>query len=383
MHKKRLLFFSQSANGHYPEYLHHLYIGISKRSNCQAVIVVPASFEGKKKLLDWPECPRIEFDLIPDEQVSWGDGKWYKRNYRFARLVRQYALKHAPDEIIMMDLMICMPYLAFLIPGPIKLSGILYGIYLYRWNELSLLRRGAELFWHWLMAKRSCFNRIFVLNDADSAKHFNHVYHTERFQYLPDPFLPLPVTGEDFREKYGIGDDRKIYFHFGSFGKKKGTLEILNSILLIPEEEQDQYCFVFAGCIQDVIRKDFERLLTEIRKSKVLCLVFNEFCSYEFLGCWCHACDAILLPYLMAYNSSGCIGYAAQFNKPVIGPAYGLLGKLIRQYALGVSLQLISPEKLVQAYHDVVDFSCQGKEYLMHNSVEQFYQVIIQDEAGL
>lgn len=374
---RKILIFTHSASGHHPEYLHHLYMGILERADLKAVIVVPEYFLERQTLFEWPICERISFDLIPNEQVSWGDGKWYKRNLRFAKLVRRYALKHQPDEVFMLDPMMCMPYLAFMMPHSIKISGILYGIYMYRWAELSWPRRLAELLWHWLLAKRNCFKNIFVLNDANSAEHFNKSYHTSHFQFLPDPVLLLPPHKEELRAKYKISPKRKLLFHFGSFGKKKGTLEILKSALALPKEEQKSYCFVFAGCVQDAIKEEFYRLKAEVEKTDLQCLVFDEFCAYQFIGDWCRACDAILVPYLMAYNSSGCIGYAAQCDKPVIGPSYGLLGRLIKEYKLGLVLDKITPDTLTNAYESIGSYHCDGNVYMKDNSVHAFQRAIL------
>jgi glycosyltransferase involved in cell wall biosynthesis len=374
---RKILIFTHSAAGHHPEYLHHLYMGIIEYEGLEAVIAVPEYIQSRRSLFDWPECKRITFDFIPDEKVSWGDGKWYKRNYRFAKMVRYYAQKHRPDEVFLLDPMMCMPYLAFMIPRGICVSGIIYGIYLYRWRELSWLRRLAELAWHWLLAKRQCFKTVFILNDTDSAEHFNQTYHSSHFRPLPDPVLPLPPPEIDFRDKYHISPERSILFHFGSFGKKKGTLEILQSALGLPEEEQQRYCFVFVGCVQSAIREDFYRLKAELEQTNVQCLVFDEFCSYQFIGDWCRTCDSILVPYLMAYNSSGCIGYAAQCNKPVIGPSYGLLGKLIRKYSLGLQLDEITPQSLLEAYRSIPSFICDGSAYLRDNSVAAFQNTIL------
>ncbi|OPZ14859.1 MAG: hypothetical protein BWZ05_02311 [Bacteroidetes bacterium ADurb.BinA245] len=270
-----------------------------------------------------------------------------------------------------------MPYLAFMIPKGVKVSGIVYGIYLYRWQELSLSRKCAEVAWHFLLGKRNCFQDIFILNDAESATHFNRMFHSNHFKYLPDPFLPLPESQEDYREKFGIPPERKVFYHFGSFGKKKGTLEILKSTLKIPNSEQKNYCFVFAGCVQPSIKEEFYNLIEQVRQTDVQCLVFDEFCTYEFLAGWCQACDAVLVPYLLAYNSSGCIGYAAQCNKPVIGPVYGLLGKLIRQYGLGLQLEKITSGNLCKAYIDVQTVMINSHHYLVDNTIEKFCKTIL------
>lgn len=375
---KKLLIFTHSASGHHPEYLHHLYMGILERENLSAIIVVPESFQKRNVLFEWPPCERVTFDFIPDEKVSWGDGKWYKRNLRFAKLVRYYTQKHHPSEVFMIDPMMCMPYLAFMVPSGIKVSGILYEIYQYRWQALSLPRKLAALAWHWLLAKRSCFKTLFLLNDAEVAEHDNRIYHTYHFRYLPDPFMPLPQTTVDFRKKYDIPKEKKLLFHFGSFGHKKGTLQILKSALALSPVEQSKYCFVFAGCVQPIIHDEFYKLIDQLKTgTAVQVIVFDEFCSYEFLAGWCAVCSAILVPYLEAYNSSGCIGYAAQFNKPVIGPTYGLLGKLIKDYALGIQMSRIDTPLLLKAYQQIDNYPVDGSAYLSSNMVKDFCQKIL------
>ena len=374
---KKILIFSHSANGHYPEYIHHLYNGVIVRPELQAVVCVPEFFKKQKQLMSWENCKRITFDYAPDEKLSWGDGKWYKRNLRFSLVLRAFVKKHKPDHIIMVDPMICMPFFPYLILGKVTVSGILYGIFLYRWQELSFPRKMAELVWHFIFGKHKKFLQVFTLNDGAAARFFNHKYRTKRFSKLPDPFLPLPDTGLDFREKYEITPEQKVFFHFGSFGKKKGTLEILKSILKLSSEEQQKYVFVFAGVIQDVIREEFYKLYSEIQRTKCKVLVFNEFCSYEFLGGWCKACDVILVPYLMAFNSSGCIGYAAQFSKPVIGPNYGLLGKLIRKNSLGICLDKVTPETLSVTYGKMKNVCSDGQKYLDENTPERFCKALL------
>lgn len=115
----------------------------------------------------------------------------------------------------------------------------------------------------------------------------------------------------------------------------------------------------------------------EVDKADIQCLVFDEFCSYQFIADWCRACEAILVPYLMAYNSSGCIGYAAQCDKPVIGPSYGLLGRLIKKYNLGIMIDKITPQTLISAYRNIRSFHCDGNVYMRGNSVLEFQKAIL------
>lgn len=370
---KLFLFFSNSCNGHYPEYIHHLYWGVCQREKIHAVFAVPHSFQEKMVMFDWPFCPRIQWEFIPDKQLPWG--AWYKRNFLFSQVLRACIKKYQPDEAFAIALELLMPYIAFMIPHKTKLSGVLYEIYPYRWQSLSVIRRFSAIVWHWLYAKIPQFHHIFTLNDRSAAKTFNRIYHTDHFSFLPDPFNPIEIKlQEDCREKYRLSN-KKIILHFGSMGRKKGTLEILKTILAMPQTEAVQYAFVFAGVIQPAIKDEFYQLYERCIK-KTTVLVFNQFCTYDFIGNWCMACDAILLPYLETYNSSGCIGYAAQFQKPVIAPRTGLLGKLVRKNQLGILLNEVSEDEIQTALLQVGRQEV-STEYLTINTVEAFCQRIL------
>ncbi len=367
------LIYAHSSTGHYPEYIHHLYTGICKRENIRAIFVVPAAFRQKMAMFEWPVCDRIQWDFVPDEELPWS--AWYKRNFQFCRVLCRKIRQYHPDESIVLNLEMLMPFLAWMAPRRTKISGILYEIYPYRWNSLSSWRKMAAVVWHRLYAKLSQFHHVFTLNDKSAANFFNHRWHTDHFRFLPDPFNPIRITApEDFRQKYALGD-KKIILHFGSMGRKKGTLEILKAILAMPKEEASRYAFVFAGVVQPVIRDEFYQLY-EKAKSAAKILVFDEFCSYEFIGNWCAACDAILLPYLETYNSSGCIGYAAQFGKPVIAPRSGLLGKLVRKNCLGILMNDVSSESIRCALGEIEKAKI-SRDYLSTNSVENFCHHIL------
>ncbi len=62
------------------------------------------------------------------------------------------------------------------------------------------------------------------------------------------------------------------------------------------------------------------------------------------------------MPYSNTAQSSGIIGYCAQFKTPVVVPNHGLLGKLVRRYSLGYTVDLSSSK-------NVADFITQNKQY--------------------
>jgi hypothetical protein len=275
-------------------------------------------------------------------------------------------------------LMSLMPFLPLVLSRKIRVDGILYRIYLYDKERFHGWRLWLEYIRYNLLAHHRCIGRVYVLNDDCAAKQLNRKYRTDRFRYLPDP-IPIvarPCT-TDLRSELGIAQDGTVYLHFGSLDTRKGTLEILRAIELMSEVELKGKVFIFAGRIAASMKEDFYRNY-QIQKSRVKILVFDEFCTYEFLHNLCHATDWILIPYTNPNQSSGVIGYAGFWHKPVIGPSSGLLGRLIRNYHLGLCLSSVKAADIKNAVLIETPIS-EKSTYAETHRVEDFIHTI-QDE---
>ena len=63
---------------------------------------------------------------------------------------------------------------------------------------------------------------------------------------------------------------------------------------MIPHSEWNKYVFIFAGKVYKDIREEFY-LHYNVLKQNIRILVFDEFCSFDFIESLCVSCDAILL----------------------------------------------------------------------------------------
>lgn len=369
---KKILIYFTSVTGHNIEFIHHLYMGAMKRG-VEAVFVVPATYEQQKSLFDWPSCPHIRFDLMPMAEVgSLADSIW-KKSWRFSRLLRRYMDKNGIKTAFVADLLGLMPFLPLFMPVKYAIHGLIFNIYLYRWHTRARYKSLIEASIHWLMKITPAIKRIYVGNDSAAPKYLNRLFKTEKYLYIPDPVNDIEVAFCDMREKYGVSADKKILYHFGAMGGRKGTIQILESIALLPEEEAKRYCFVFAGVVQET--KAFYDALEKV-KDKCQILVFDQFCEFEFIAQWCQCCDAILMPYTQTHMSSGVIGYGAKYGKPLLGPGSGLIGKLMRRYHLGITLESISGETLSKAYAALFCQYAPQREYMKQNSTGRFCDVV-------
>ena len=371
----RTLIFDSSVTGHHLEYLHHYYMEAIGHTDEEYVIMVPNDFIKVKKEYDWPYSSNISFFYIPEEdEILLKETNFYKLGWNTSKILQRAVRKIKPDRVLLTMLMQFIPFIIFLLPRNVRVRGIMYKIYLYEVHRMGKLRLAAERLRFWLAARSSKIEQIFVLNDEDSARTFNTLYSTSKFRSLPDPVPSVDFSKvKSVREELGVSPVEKLYLHFGGLDGRKGTIDILKSIIASKKGELKDSCFVFAGRINKNTLNDFYDLLS-VAKEKTRILVFDQFCSYDFLWNLCYSCDVILMPYHLTSLSSGVLGYAAVFNKPVIGPDNGLIGNLIKKYELGISTQFpLKPE----IYNNHIYNSEKGCSlYVITNSVKKFREEI-------
>lgn len=368
-----ILIFDWSVAGHRLEYLHHLYQIAVERKSEKFVFLVPTSFDTVKDKFYWKPTDNVEFQYISEEERQQCENPnllkaaWYK-----SRIVSKRVKNLEIDKVWLIILMHFMPFLPFMVPNSVKVSGVLYRIYFYEGSAIRGVRLWFERLRYKLMVRNKRIDKVLVLNDQWATDELNRIYKTDKFTYLPDPVPEIDDTKvRNIREELGASDSDKVFLHFGGLDERKGTLEILKAINLMKNDELADKVFVFAGRVNRNIREEFYDLV-HIAEDKSRIVVYDEFCSYEHLHNLCYSCDCILIPYKNPNQSSGVIGYASHFCKPVIGLNKGLLGRLINEYKMGVSIDAVTSDyikkemvrfnrqdtyNLYGANHNVYDFN--------------------------
>lgn len=370
------MFFDIELEGHHLEYLHHYYMGAISSPQNLYFFVVPDTFNKYKSHFEWPEAKHINFIFIKHEDILKArKNSMLKSDYECSRLLKKYIERLKPERVFLTMLIHYLPYILMVKNDKPILSGIIYRIYLYEWANLSMGKKFINVIKFLILSNCSNIKNIYVLNDRSSAIYLNKVYKTSKFEYLIDPYIPINKKFINVRNEYGIPSSKRIYLHFGALSERKGTLTILDSIKLLTLEERKNFVFVFIGNIHLNIKAEFYKKVEELQ-STINIIVKDEFVDFETLGNFCYTCDVVLLPYKSSIQSSGVIGYAAQFGKPVIGPSTGILGKLIRKFNIGYTLKDISAESLRQIY--LMDFPLKkyGEKYLLNNTISNFVETI-------
>lgn len=368
--------------GHHLEYIHHIYEAASVDQCNKYTFLLPQSFLGKKDKFDWIPLSNVVFDFFEDslfEEDPSTVSQMLLNSYKICKFLGNYSKQKDIKVIYSNHMIVFVPFAPFFFRGT-KIIGIIYRIFLHELNDLSWKQKIYDRFKYYIMSSFGVYKHILLLNDKKSPNQLNKRYHTDKFSYIPDPYLPLRQNDYiDIRGLYGIKKSQTLFVHFGAMNTNKGTLEIMNSLTRLSQEETETYSFIFAGKIAEDIKDSFYALYSKVKENLHI-IIIDKYCSYDFFASLCISCDAIITPYKRTSQSSGLIGYASQFGKPVIAPNKGLLGNLVKEYNLGILIKDCTPLSLISAYKSVAEGNCPrpNRKYCEDNSVDEFNKYILE-----
>lgn len=375
---KTTIIFDYSVEGHHLEYLNHLYNFCVNLKGERFIFMVPETFKLVSNKLIWPQSENVKILFIENLDLTNSNG--IVKSFYLCRYLKTQIKKYKATDVFLISLMEFMPFLPLFINKKTKISGIIYLIYLYRWNKSNMLSRISDSVKYVLFSKSDVFKNIFLLNDNIAPIYLNKKFKTTIFKYLPDPFVSLPINElEGLREDLNIDEGKIVCLHFGALTERKGTVDILKAILEVDPEKISRYFFIFAGKINADIKEDFYSLSNEV-KTKTEIIIYDDYVDYNFIGSLCMTSDFILIPYKQTDQSSGVICYAAQFQVPVVGPRTGLLGKIIKRNKLGILLDNSSVESIKKFLNNTEDNKYLVKSnYLKNNTVSKFVNIIFKE----
>ena len=373
-HTKTNIIFESSVKGHVLEYLHSIYM-YAIHSEDNFIFLLPRSFEKSKSNLYWPESANISFHFITDiETEKCNQPSVLKSALERSRCIRKYAKELKADNVFLIFLIRTMPFLPFYLPRKTKASGIIYSIPLYKSGQSRGQNIKDKVIYR-LFARKKSIKNIFMLNDPRSAAHYNEKYDTDKFLHLTDPIPEIDMSQvKDMREELGIPAENTVYLQFGSIDSRKNSLNILRALTLMSPEELKGKTFIFMGKLYSNIQEEFNKLVAEL-SDKVQIIINEGFVPYEYLNSMCYTADVIMTIYNNVEMSSGSIGYAAHFGKTVIGPSAGLLGNLIKDNNLGITIDKVTPESIKQAL--LADVKPQENNYKATHTVKVFSETIL------
>ncbi|NNK83991.1 MAG: glycosyltransferase, partial [Desulfobacterales bacterium] len=231
----------------------------------------------------------------------------------------------------------CLRYACMGIYPPRVLRGRLSGVYLrprFLYNLFLPFGNIIKTIGFRRLCRHGWFKYIYLL-DEYLFKTPHSDFHDTTFYFLPDPW-----AGDFSHEKIAarkaleIPEDKFVFLSYGIGDRRKGLHLIVDAMENLSHESP--FFLLCAGRITKN-RKIIKRL--EQLKGRGLAITLNRYVSdAEEELCFC-ASDAVILPYIKHFGSSGVLSRAAASGTMSIVSDEGLIAKRTRDHNLGLLFQ--------------------------------------------
>ena len=371
-----ILIYDNCLDGHHLEYIHHIYVRAAFEGDNSYIFVIPDHFLAMRKLLRWPDSPNISFDYLSENETRRCNRNkylhfWGTQTYS-AWLLCKKIKNYSPDHVFMVSIDMGIPFVElFLKNSKTKISCISYRMIPYQWKSLPIIKKGLEWLTYNVVLKKNRYPSVFLLNNHKFVGLYNNKFKTDKYRYLTDPITIENKIGKDLRDPLKIPKDAKVYVHLGAMGIHKGTLNLLEAIGMLDETEAENRYFIFGGKLGEDIKVVFYKKLESL-PDYCHVIVYDRFCEFELFCSFYQTCDYVVFPYLPRPNSSGLLGNAAFYGKPVITTDGGAMGDLVREYKLGYLMPDNSPQSIYEAIKNSLIEVFTPRKYVETHTIDNF-----------
>ena len=171
--------------------------------------------------------------------------------------------------------------------------------------------------------------------------------------FLPDA-CPSGYDGDalEVKTKLEILPDRKVFLFYGTGARRKGLHVAVEAMLQLPPESP---AFLLCAGQQNPTGKTADGIAQLVRQNRARLL--DRYVTVEEEKLCFAASDAVLLPYLNHFGTSGVLSRAMSAGKPVIVSDEQLLGRLTREHKLGLAFPSGNSFALAQMLRQMTELS--------------------------
>lgn len=186
---------------------------------------------------------------------------------------------------------------------------------------------------------------------------------------IPDPVHP-PVNAMDGDNRLpeSVPTGRIVFLLFGHLTERKGVLTLLRALRALSPASAARIAVVLAGKVEQGIQNEVAeacRCLQREQPDLWLHLEDRRLSGGE-LDALVRRCDVVLAPYQRFVGSSGVLLWAARHGKPLLTQDFGLLGRLMKDYQLGLAVDCSDARALAAAISQV---AAQGASAFVNQTV--------------
>jgi glycosyltransferase involved in cell wall biosynthesis len=200
------------------------------------------------------------------------------------------------------------------------------------------LRKKLQLF---LMLRNQSIKSVFILNDRDAVDYMNSLSFSRNvFRFLIDP-IPAGMRSIQVSKEKSESNRQFSFIMVGAISPRKGCLEVIKALKHANFPNGTKVSLNLMGAFSKeypayskLIKSEIESL--KLTRSDVIVLMKNEFIDNETFCQEISHSDCVLAPYINFNGSSGMIGHACRYQKPLIVSDDGLIGDIVERKQLGI-----------------------------------------------
>jgi glycosyltransferase involved in cell wall biosynthesis len=182
--------------------------------------------------------------------------------------------------------------------------------------------------------------------------------------WLPDALSSLDRRAEREADagwplpKPHAQDDRLRLLLFGALGRRKGLVELVEGLLRLDDKDlvriELKALGRFAADEADY-KARAQALLSALAGRGAKVELADQYVPEDVLDEALRWCDVILAPYISHLGSSGVVGLATQYGRPLLAQSLYQVGDEVRRFGLGLTVDPTDPAAVAAAVRQLLD----------------------------
>ena len=341
----RILLFDTITDGHHPDYLIHVIGFYSGKKDVELYVSTGESFksqfDARQKAEDNPWGDNVTFLPIPTNKLNSIHSKpIYLRSIIEWNLLVETAKEINASQVLLMYFDYYQLGIWIGKNAPCPVSAIYFrpnftendnGIYpqIKKWMLSNVLKSGQ-------------IQNLFCLVHALVPYMKGQKTQT---QIIPicDPIKQFQISKSEtaeFKNKYKIPTDKKIFLNFGYLDDRKGMEVFIDACAALPKEALAKICLLLAGPVPEYYEKIIEAKLAQVPELEVI-RCYGYLPAREVQICF-EISDVVLILYQDFLNMSSVLIRAAMANKPNLATQTGMIGELVSKHNVGITVDATS-----------------------------------------
>ena len=368
---KSNLFFDAKATGHHGEFLENIILGLSKEDAAVSIIICHPFLSNRLNQCKLGFSSKIKIKPIKTDEIDFIESakNRIQRGNRELKVLEKYLTESGATSLALMHMdihQIALSRWKYSKKNLISIFGILFNPLVppkrktsVNNNIASFLKRLRKKLQIFLMLRNKSIKSVFILNDMLAVDYMNSwSFSRNVFRFLVDP-IPAGMIDIQVSKEKPESNKQFNFILLGSIAPRKGSLEVIKALKYSNFPEGMTVSLRLMGAFSKGYPAYSKLMKSEIKSLKfmrndVRVLMKNKFIDNKVFCQEISNSNCVLAPYIGFSNSSGMIGHACRYQKPLIVSRDGLIGSIVESQQLGLCFDSSDIDSLVIAIEKMI-----------------------------